>query len=247
MFRRRTTSRRTYSFGRRFRPRARPPTRPKQWNRSNFFVNSDLSVANTSDTCVNSAVLLARHLNLGELSSPGRGYTDQIRSLDIGGVVLDYGMRRDAIYDATASATALTGFTGYTLATDRLDNTGAPVAAATTQWHRPQPPVAQISSTVPGATAENVDFPTKIHWRRWEKKPHYAVGVNETEGNLVAPEGQYLDARYPTLNKRLKTRLFAEHGLFFIFSFVTGPSWAAGGTLTYQFWLQGQIYWRLND
>jgi len=246
MFRRKTRSR-AFSFrGARRGPITRVPTRPKLWNRANFFFDTSITVANTSDNCTNSAVLLARHLNLGELSAPGRGYTDQVKWLEIGGVVFDWGIRREALYDVgTGSSLGVTQ--GLTLLSDRLDATGAPITAATAQWHRPQPPVAQVSASVPAATAENADFPTKIHYRKWERKPHYAVSVNAVEGDLVAPEGQYLDFRNATVNKRLKIRLAADQGLFLVGSIVTGPSYAAGGSLGWSYWAQGQIYYRVRQ
>lgn len=249
MFRRRTSSRwgsnfRSRGFGARRGPLTRVATRPKIWNRANFYFDNAVNVPNTSDSCTNSAVLLARHLNLAEISNVGFGYSNQLRWLEVGGVVFDYGFRRESGYDATLGASAQQVTQGVTLATDRLDTTGAPVTAATVQWQRVQEPVGQVSSTgVPASTAQNVDYPTKIHWRKWERKPHYAVTVNAGE-QLVAPEGQYLDARNATINKRLRLRLPPEHGLFLIFSVVTGPSYAAGGTLAWSFWAQGQIYWR---
>jgi len=244
MYRRKTkwSSSRSRSFGARRGPLARVATRPKIWNRANFYADTSLTVNNASDTCFNSAILLARHNNLARITSEGFGYADQIRYIDIGGVVFDWGFRRETSYDVgTGSSLGITQ--GVTLATDRLDNTGAPTTAATVQWHRPQPPVAQISTTTPGADAQNQDFPVKIHWRKWERKPHYAVQVTDT-GVLEAPEGQYLDARNPTVNKRLKLRIGEQDGLFLIFSAITGPTYAAGGSLGWSIWVQGQIYYR---
>lgn len=230
-------------FGVRRGPSSRVPTRPKFWNRANWFVDTAVTVANTSDTCTNVAVLLARASNLADIgASAGRSYADQMRAVEVGGVVFDWGLRRETLYDVGTGASL--GVTqGVTLASDRLDITGAPVAAATVQWHRPQPPVATATNV--SANAENQDFPTKIHWRKFERKPHYAVTVNDIN-DLQAPEGQYLDFRNATVNKRLKVRLDPQVGLFLIFSVITGPSYAAGGALNWSVWAQGQLYYRVR-
>lgn len=232
------------SFRSRRGPMLRTPTRPKFWQRANFFAESSVLVPNSSLVTTNVAILLARHQNLARNIAEGIGAMNQVRYIELGGIVYDWGLRREAFYEEGTGS--LLGTTqGHTLLVDRLDNTGLPVTAATTDWALAQPPVVQVSTTVPGAGAQDVDFPTKIIHRKWERKPHYAVEVVASEG-LWAPEGQYLDQRNPTVNKRLKLRLGDADGLFAVFSVVTSASYSAGGTISWPCWIQGQLYYRVR-
>lgn len=239
------TSYRSRSYGARRGPLTRVATRPRIWNRANFFFEGSIAVPNNSDTSTNLAVLLARIQNLQDsATAAGRAANDQVRWLEIGGIVFDYGLRREALYDVGTGA-GLGTSQHYCLATDRFDSAGNPNTLPIVQWQRSQPPVANAPAVSAGA--ENQDFPTKIHWRKFERTPHYAVTVNAGEGELVAPEGQYLVTRNPTLNKRLRLRLDPAQGLFFSFSVITGPAYAAGGTLGWTAWIQGQLFYRVRQ
>lgn len=235
--RRRFTSRR--------RSNLRRPHPPKKYSRANFYVSTTVAVANQSDNTTNTAVLLARTLNLGELAGAGRSFSDQVRGIEIGGVVLDYGITEGVSDFMVNTWPNVELYSGVTLLSDRLDATGAPVAAASVQWNRVQPPIAQTTAATPSSTAEDVDFPLQIHWRRFQPWRRRAQALDApVEGELYGIDGQFLQMNPTTLNKRLKLWLDDYHGLFFQFSFITGPAYAAGFPRTFHLFLQGQLYYR---
>lgn len=248
-------SRRTVRFSpRRFSrgPIARVATRPKIYNRANFFTVTThvLNNGNPDFSTVNTAIMLARHSNLMDTASgTGRGYADQVRWIDIGGVVMNYGMNRRSGWESQAQ-TAFDDqavWNGVTLLTDRLDAGGAPVTAATTQWCDSQPPVAQVSASQPELTAQNQDFPTKIHFRKWWRDFYMAQEIVTNAEPLVGVHGQRVQLDHPTLNKKLRLRLGAEDGLFFQFSSIQGPGFEPATQVIYDVWVQGQIYYRVRD
>lgn len=216
---------------------------PRKFSRANFYFSGTLAVANLSDNCTNTAVLLARTLNLGEANGPGRAFADQVRGLEIGGVVLDYDMHEEGAILADLGPAALESYQGFTLMSDRLDTTGALVSGAV-QWQRVQPPIAQTAAGTPGATAEDVDFPMQIHWRRWMPVENDVRLLANAGSGLFAVDGQFVRTRRETLNKKLRLFLDDWHGLFFQFSIITGPSYAVGGVRNYRLFLQGQLYYR---
>lgn len=216
-----------------------------RWQRANFMTFTVLTVNNVSDQTFNTAILMARTMNLGDITTgTGRSTADLVRGIEIGGVVLDYGIKDQSSYIAGSSTAALQLLNTFMLCSDRLDSFGSPNAAASMQLGRTQPPMVQVSAANPSALAEDVDFPLQIHWRKTEEILHTATPVSGEGVDLFGLDGQQVQTRRGTLNKRLRLFLDDYHGLFFVFSGTTGPAYASGFTRVFDVWVAGSIYYR---
>lgn len=246
----RWSSSRSRGFGARRGLRTRVATRPQLWNRSNFFTEVSLPLSGGAGVVntFNSAVLLARHSNLGEASAPGRGAVDLMRWLHIGGIVFDFNMTPQGGWQSQDLQTyaSMEFIQGITLATDQLDAAGSPNTAATVSWSTVQPPVAQISATIPNTGGQNQDYPKKIHWRKFWQNWRTAPTIDTSNGELMGLLGQEVMTRHGTVNKRIRTKLSPSDGLFAIFSAITFTNYNPPTQIILRGWIQGQIYWRLG-
>lgn len=245
----RRTSRRSFSS---FRPRRRRSAlnwqkadRPRKWQMGNLFTTLNQNVPNTSDTTVNTAILLARTQNLGETTTgPGRAMAEMTRRVEIGGVVLSFGYFNPDL-DLSLDPKVESAYMQYTLAVDRLDVSGAPAAMANVAWQRNTLPALQVTAALPGTSEEDVDFPTRILWRQTQLEDGSRVNGTNSLAGLQFLQNIGTRPMSSHLNKRLRLPLDDEHGLFFCFSSIKAADYAGGVAKIIRLWLTGSIYYRV--
>lgn len=220
--------------------------KPRKWQAANMFGAFTLTVPNTSAITSNNATLIAGTKQMGNVSVTGQGFNtvEMIRRIEIGGVVLSCGMIRTTLLQGDLNVGVNMHYKQVTLCVDRLTAAGAPVAAATVPWHLGQIPA--VSGSFSDGSQEDVDFPTRVLFRRtepgmmWENfdETDASLGIAFGDGSQVRPAAIHL-------NKRLRLPLDDEHGLFLCFSVLNPADYAGGVSVGYRCWFSGTIYYRV--
>lgn len=227
------------------------------WNVGTFFFEDD----NTLQASSAAEALFYVHLasvgvSLGGAASGspeqrvGNVLAGMQRSIEIGGVVLDYGLETNALDGADVGAEF---YLYNALVIDRqYPETTEAIVPASIQNFRPfssTPPTAALLTGAPIPEAEEIALPTRILWSRREI---YDVNpgqiVNDLEGVLYYPNTQKVRLRNQTLNKRLRVRLSDEQGLYFVWGFRNGSTFNPNAAArNIRRWLAGHIYYRYRQ
>lgn len=174
------------------------------------------------------------------------------RSLEIGGVVLDYDSVNRGDVPGNFLAGEATWDTSCFLIVDRQSGGGpasvpVPISVSTWDPFLSSFPTALLLPTTPNDQSEPSQAPTRILWQKnWTTDIRPKVITNDIEGDLYVPQNQRLARAYPsTLNRRLRLRLDESQGLYFVFATRNSPNNALGTSqraLSQRLW--GTIYYR---
>lgn len=254
-FRRNSYRGRSSSRFSRFKRRRGPhvPTETKRFERTNFWQTFIQQVGNSSDTCFNLALLLASVQNVSRRDEPfGRALAQQVRGIEVNGLVLNY-----HIEPVEQNWPAETGFRGnpvtnelyarYGLYSDRLTADGAPVGLTATRWQDSQSPVSQVTGGLPPSTAEDTDFPMRVHWHKQEYQGYSIRTFAPVDEVLHMVDGQRVRTnKHGQINKRLKLFLTDDVGLFWCWSFITGTGYGTSAPTNYRVHISGAVYTRVR-
>jgi len=180
---------------------------------------------------------------------PGRALITAARHIDVGGVVMDYGIDVANGPFADDPEPALgTGrmFVMCALVVDRMDGDGLPTALVSWDPFQSSTPVASVTATTPTANTLDIDRPTRMLWQRTFNLDYRSrIFVTPTTGNLYVPNDQRVAIRHGTLNKRLKVRLTDELGLYFVRAYRASAVFDLDeNTPAANAWFRGSIYYR---
>jgi len=203
-----------------------------------------MSVTNFSGVATNKYIILVTTANIGESTGQGRALRGALKFVEIGGVVLDWGMEDKDVLDANTTYDAEDLTLGAQILVDRIDSNGTPTSV-NASWNLSQTPVILPTAGLPGSVSEDNDFPIRVMWRKWWKPKKWARTVlNDTEGVLYSPEGTYVKGNNGTLNKRLRIKISDFQNLIFSFHCLTGPAYNRAESRDFDCWLQGCLYYR---
>lgn len=229
-----------------FRPsfRRAPTHQPKRtglYNRANIAFTPIAEIDGPLQS-INTVLVLAQIFNRWSEEGAGiRGIANAPRFLDIGGVVLNYQVRRQPVYSATAFATEQYLAWQLLLCSDRIDSDGAP-AAIDTNWFTNTPPVNITTATE--QQDEEQRFPTRIHYR---------TGGLFDQSLFASPQLAAEPTQYTTavglaqgrINKKLRLRLDDEHCFTLHFHLGTNNQWSAeNGSAIVTAVVTGTMYYR---
>jgi len=234
-FQRRSFRRSSPSRFRRRRGGLRPSTEPQRWEACHFHIVDTLSLiagevwnAHVVELVnVHSAFLFTTDI------SAGRAMAQYAQSLDVAGITYDYSYFPgiDPLAAAVAFAPILTA-----LYTDSLNAAGQPSTIGL-DWSLSQVPVGSVSSQTIGS--EDVDFPMRVHKKRWALMP--AGEDNVAQSHLYDGIQNNPIRGHETV--RLRRRFTDKVGLFFT---IGGYHTALSGTINVPYQLSGTLYYRLR-
>lgn len=237
-------------FGRsRFRSRMKEAKAPQKWEWSNFHTNTLEQMPAFGDTLVVRWTRLASTRALGDMT-PGTGLAinEALRSMDIGGIVMDWDCRK--VSDVSYEGDGLEGrlFTFNALIVERLDTGGGPVSVATFDPFLNGVPVATVSAAgaTPVSPTGDQQKPLRILWQRrqcLEMNPRSLTNTNEN--TLYFEDDTHVVLPKQTLNKKLRLRLDDTVGLFHVAAYKTAVNWVPGVVIPQvNTWFGGTIYYR---
>jgi len=246
----RNFSRSNFRSRSRFRPRATDrKARPTQvWEWGEFHTEITENLPDTSPATTLRFIRLATTRTISDASTgPGVAAISAMHHIDVGGVVMDYGVR--AVTDIDADAGVQTGlmFCMVGLVVDRMDGDAIPTSLASWDPFLSSTPVAtaSIAGGTPLGNTLDIDRPTRMLWQKtWALDFGTRQIINDTAGELYVPNGQLVDTRHSTLNKRLRLRLSDELGLYVVFAYRPSIDFATGQVPLATEWLRGSIYYR---
>lgn len=246
VFRRSSSSR-----ARSFKPRSRftrnrthQPRKTGHWQRANLFIDSENIVTEEAAPTLTVSVLaqIIDHLAT-TTTAAGDVYNNQVKFLEIGGIVFDWQMMlTDLVVDFPTTQTSIWRINNQVLlVSDRLDETGIPVAL-NSNWFSSTTPVPLAASTQD--QDEDQRFPTRVHWRHartiaggYSQFPDVA-GDFQPSQSVVSLQG--------SANLRLRLALDDEHCLAFHWTSLIAqgspPVTAAAINLS----VNGSIYYRVR-
>jgi len=257
-FRRSTPSRssrfRSSSF--RFRRGALKNARsPGRYNSADMFqaIVTDHPTGSATEqlTMIHLASISQSYQTVGETTS--RQLNSSLKSVDIGGVVFDWGVEFPATggdgADGTLSAFENMQTWYYVgLCYDRMGfDTGAGgFLPQCVQGWRPFFSDFPISPTTSGVQDQEAARPTRVLWSKTMFHNFGApVIVNPSAGDLHVPQYQHIAPRYGTINKRCRVRLNQDFGLFFFVATLNEGGFSTDLlTLFRTIWLKGTLYWK---
>jgi len=242
---RRTARRTGRSSNFRRRPRTHEPKRSGLWQRGQFALAPINTVSSPIDTGFTALILAQIYRNLDDTSAVGESHSNQVKYLEIGGIVFDWqiipGMSRGttAFFDSNVDA-----FAQIVIASDRLDADGNP-AAPGANWFTNTTPVGVASATE--TQDEDHRFPTRVHYRH-----AVAVSFNEAIGASAGGTGTAYPAESHVIRTqgskslRLRLRLDDEHALVAYTHLATDGQFPSEGFQIFtKTMLVGSIYYRL--
>jgi len=219
------------------------------WQRSNFSLIFQATATDENDP-FNTVIVMAQiddHLG-DDSTAAGRVQTNQIRTLEIGGIVFDWQLEANAVPALEEESGADTRYAGLLssllLCTDRLTMEGDPTAIDVA-WF------TSTTSTPVASSTEQIDedqrFPTRVHWRTsrffdcGSRLPVNSLGpeMQPTGGRVVLAQG--------SKNLRLRLALSDEQALVFHWAttiptgFLTETSYAGVDSTLF---LNGSLYYR---
>jgi len=252
---RRYTGRRSFGFR---RPGTRLVTPTRKWETALLTVDEQTQLTNTSDfrtiiyTHLASIPLSLNSLvTAGPENRIGTAMASMERSLEIGGIVIDWDITLDQVIDG--EPTVLNDglfWSCFQLVTDRVDakadGSMAPASIDTYDPFRTTFPMAILTASNPDVLQKENRMPTRIHWSKTTS--HYAASIPILNSETLASTwSQRVSLQPPTLNKRLRIRLDDDQGLFCTWAFRqnTSPD-ATQAAFVVRRWLRGQLYYRFR-
>lgn len=220
----------------RFRRRGglRPSTEPQRWEACHFHVPFSLSLL-AGELWNASVIEVATVTNAFQFATDvaaGRALAEYARSLDIAGITYDYSLFVSSeVQAAVAFAPVMTA-----LYTDTVSAANQPNSIGV-NWAVSQVPVGSVTSQV--TTNQDVDFPLRVHKKRWVLMP--CGEDNSTLSDLN--DGIQNNALRGHETVRLRRRLTDKFGLFFT---IGGYHTALVGTVNITCQFSGTLYYRLN-
>lgn len=244
---RRSAPSRARSFKRRSfsRNRTHQPKRTGHWQRANLRIDSR-NVVDEVGANVNTVLVLgqiANHLAT-DGDTAGRAYTNQVKFLEIGGLVFDWQLQlSDLASDfTTPPATDIWAIDNQIiLVSDRMDTGGFP-AAIDVNWFSSTTPIP-----VAGATAsddEDGDFPTRVHWRHARNIVGGYGQFPDVTGNFT-PSNTVVSLQ-GSANLRLRLALDDEHVLAMHFASVLTDLGSTIVAAEVRLTLVGSMYYRVR-
>lgn len=240
MYRRRSTRARSSNFRR--RPRTHEPKRSGHWQRGNIALFPELTVDTSADAQITTLILAQIFRNLGGDSDvQGKSYGNQVKFLEIGGIVFDWRMIFTSSRGSTAAFDNENVVGQILLVSDRLDADGNP-AAVTSNW---------FTNTTPTGVAEGTEtqdedhkFPTRVHYR--------AARAADFNDLVLSPAGDHLPANRSTFSAqgskslRLRTRYDDEHCLSLVLHLATDNTFPSENVqVTMKTMFVGSLYYRV--
>lgn len=272
MYRRSNTQRRFNSFrsrgfGARRGPRLRYPKETVRWETSDFFFDSGTGVTFPSGSAAESKQyfhIASPSISLGGANNTGgigQLLPDIARSINIGGIVFDYGLEVTGTIQPGDAADGDQGRHGFwehwALISDRMvTEITEPTNIFPNSVNNWSPftsgfPVSVLSGTTPQDEVNDVNRPTRIHWTRTYYRNFGAriilASDQPFEGALYVPNEQLLAPRRAPVNKRLRLVLPDGFGLFLVNSTRNNSAFEGntGDRRIYR-WVRGTVYYRVK-
>lgn len=229
--------------------RLRAPREPQRWEVGNVVIDQTYVLSAETDVVQTAVVALAQiPFHVGDVGTgQGRALNQFARKLEIGGIVFRYD-----IVDAAFSNWGEVGSFGANgrnrvqhrvlLCSDRLDAVGQP--SSIPNWFTPTSPIVAVSASDPVITAEDQDFPTRIHWQN-SHAYNREVWQTGSATSVVAPNTRTFSTRGGA-NLRLRLALDDTHGLFFHFASRLQQLSPADIEISGQLRILGTIYYRVR-
>lgn len=233
--------RRSVSSRSRFsRNRTHEPRKSGHWQRCNMFLQSE-NVVDQEATHFNTVLVLGEIL--GHLGRSQETDTQQIRFLEIGGVVFDWQMQlTDTSFDYTSPPTQdyWRISNQLLLCSDRLDVDGNP-CAIDVNWFSSTTPIPL--ATAAEVQDEDQRFPTRVHWR-------HARNINGGYAQFPDVTGDYSPVQsvvslQGSANLRLRLRLDDEHALVFHWSSIIAEGGSTLSAAAIMATIAGSMYYRV--
>lgn len=253
MFKKRFTKRATnFRSFRRSGPRLHAPTKPRIWQRANFYFTQSQTFDDAQGLDPQNTVLVLGQIDdrVGDSSTGvGRAQAELWKYLDIGGIVMDWSMYAsiENEFDGSLLEDQFELHSQLLLCVDRLDNVSNPVAVAC-NWFNNTTPVSLAS----GQTTEDEDneYPTRVLWRaaafhRPPWVPHALTGGQPTT-NVGALNGHNVVLGSGRINKRLKLRIDDQHQLNLHLTGKANLTPAADVSRSLRFAVVGSLYYRFS-
>lgn len=229
-------------------------TRTKRWESSALFIDQISTVPGASGTETLQYFHLASiALSLGNAASGAEARVGQTlaqmqRSIEIGGVVYDWGFywRSELSNQASRPDASFNCF--HALLSDRLINDGGnntPASIGSWAPWTPGFPMSILSSSTPPEATDPNNAPTRIHFQKCFWSSNASRRFTPAEDLLYVPDDQHLNQNFGTVNRRLKLRLDDEQGLFAVLGVRNGPENTIASQ--FNFWLHGKIYYRFRQ
>lgn len=212
--------RRSASFRRpvrssRFRSRTRmqTPHRPRKWERGNLYLPVEHD--HSSEEQLLTVLPIAQVINIadGDTTTAGRGLSQAVRHLEIGGIIYTAFFARDNESGYTAPPQGADGgiMCRLLLVSDRLDSStpGAPTALAS-NWFTNTQPVTGLAEL----QDEQTQFPTQIHHQHARLLDFGSFDLSAEDPRGVS-RSTVVEQLRATGNVRLRLRLSDEDVLAF--------------------------------
>lgn len=235
---------RNLSFRR--RPRVHEPRKSGHWQRGQFALFPVNTVDGPTQAEFTTLILAQIFRNLGDSGlASDVSYTNQVKYLEIGGIVFDWGMLPFSSRGTTAFfQEELSAVAQLVIFSDRVGTDGNP-AAPDANWFTNTTPVG-VSTATEGQD-EDQKFPTRVHYRHAVPitfgESTYSNGSNSGAGAFSAP------ARIRTQGSkslRLRLRLDDEHCLCAALHLATDNTFPSEGMqIIVKMMLVGSIYYRV--
>lgn len=238
------------SRGRSFRPRSRfsrnrthQPRRTGFWQRANLMLIQE-NVVDNPGAHFNSVIVIGRVANLSrDDDEGGKARNQQIRFLEIGGIVFDWQMELSDIaldFTTTPETDIWRIENQVLLVSDRLDEEANPVAIDT-NWFSSTSPIPLASAAA--AEDEDQEFPTRVHWRHGRTIAGGYSQFPDVTGNYQPSQNQV--SLQGSANLRLRLKLDDEHCLAFHWTSLLRNTSAtlAAAAINLNIW--GSLYYRV--
>jgi len=229
----------------RFRSRTRThePKRSGHWQRGNIALFPIISVNTSLDTAITTLILAQTFRNLGgDSDAQGKSYGNQVKFLEIGGIVFDWRMIFTQSRGTTAFFDDSINVVGQILlVSDRLDGDGNPVATSS-NWFTNTTPTGIADATE--TQDEDHKYPTRVHYR--------AARAWDGNDRQTRPATSSDDANHSTFHAqgskslRLRTRYDDEHALSVVMHLATDNTFPSENILvTMKTMFVGSLYYRV--
>lgn len=205
VFRRSMTFKRRAGSSRfRSRTRLQAPHRPRKWERGNIYLPVEHD--HSSEEQILTVLPIAQVINIadGDSTTAGRGLSQAVRSLEIGGIVYTAFFAKDNESGFVPPAQGDDGgiMCRLLLVSDRLDASTPPQPAAlTTNWFTNTQPVTGLAEL----QDEQAQFPTQIHHQHARLLDFGQYPTNELLA--TSPRSVLTETIRATGNVRLRLRL----------------------------------------
>jgi len=229
---------------------AKPPQR---------YIPADFFAAIVTDHPTGSATMQLNMIHLASVAISYWGAAQESavdrKAIEVGGIVFDYGVEfpstgGDAGGGILTDLENMSTFYNVGLCYDRLvsdTTTGESVPVCINTW---EPFVSDfpINTVTPNFAQASFMRPTRVLWN----KTHYvnfATGpILNFDDDVVVPQNQPVRTRNGTVNRRLRLRLDADHGLFLHVATLNEGNFAVDPAVLFRtVWFKGTLYWRPSN